>query len=202
MGPAVGDRLDKEMKRRTTFGALAVSVTVLLFCVNATAQVKMDVTSEDARKAAGQVYLDDLAVHDTALIYQNFCIKDGGLYVPGWTNPADLADTSWASTGIILRIEILPAKKIKGVWVDAAKAQHVAQGNTTASSTLNKEDYNKAVRDAVNRLFVGGDFGVNSCDDEQRQNPLRPMSLFSVESINGFTRISELLASVRSKADK
>lgn len=181
--------------------ATSAVVFGLLACVEASAQVKIDISSEDARKAAGVTYLDDLAVHDTALIYQHFCIKDGGLYVPGWTAPADLASSNHASSGIILRIEILPGKKIKGEWVDAAKAQRVAQGNSGAPAVLSKEDYNKEAREAINRLFKGGVFGVNSCDDEQRQNPLRPMSLFMVESINGFSKISELLASVK-KADK
>jgi len=103
--------------------------------------VKLDISSDQARKAAGVTTLDDLSIHDTALIYQNFCIKDGGLYVPGWTVPANLsADSpSWAASGIIRRIEILPAKTIKGLWVDAVKAQHIAQGNTTAPSVLSMD---------------------------------------------------------------
>lgn len=41
------------------------------------AQVKLDVTEPDARKAAGIVYLEDLSVNDKAFIYNDFCVKDG-----------------------------------------------------------------------------------------------------------------------------
>ncbi len=174
----------------------------LLACVDASAQVLIDISSEDARKAAEKTYLDDLAVHDTALIYEGFCIKDGGLYVPGWIEPANLAADTYAQKGIILRIEILPGKKIKGVWVDAAKAQHIAQGNAAAPDVLSKEDYNKEVIKRINGLFHGGFLGYNSCDEEQKLNTLRTMTLYAVESINGFSKISELFTSVKQKSDK
>jgi hypothetical protein len=182
--------------------ALSAFVMGLLACVDASAQVKIDISGDDARKAAGINYIDDLAVHDTALIYESYCIKDNGLYIPGWTIPADLASSTYASTGVLLRIEILPGKKIKAILVDAAKAQSIAKGNASAPAVLSKEDYNKEVRTVVNRIFDGGLFGVNSCDEEQKQNPLRTLNVYAVDSINGYSKLSDLLASVKSKADK
>jgi hypothetical protein len=41
-----------------------------------------------------------------------------------------------------------------------------------------------------------GFFGVNSCDEIQRENALRPLTVYPLESINGFTKLSDLLASV------
>ena len=129
------------LRSSKTVSAIGAIVGFLTCSINTSAQVKLDISSDQARKAAGVTTLDDLSIHDTALIYQNFCIKDGGLYVPGWTVPANLsADSpSWAASGIIRRIEILPAKTIKGLWVDAVKAQHIAQGNTTAPSVLSMD---------------------------------------------------------------
>jgi len=192
------------LRSSKTVSAIGAIVGFLTCSINTSAQVKLDISSDQARKAAGVTTLDDLSIHDTALIYQNFCIKDGGLYVPGWTVPANLsADSpSWTASGIILRIEILPAKTIKGVWVDAVKAQHIAQGNTTAPSVLSMDEYNKLVRQSINQLFAGGSFGVNDCAELQKKNLMRQMTLYAVETINGYSKISELLASVKPKSDK
>ena len=150
-----------------------IVISVMLSSVNASAQLKIDIGSEDAKKASGQTSLDDLAVHETAFIYESFCLKDGGLYVPGWTVPANLASSDiYAASGLILRIEVLPGKKIRGNWVDAANAQLVAQGKLIESS-MTKEEYSKEARLLISRIFSGF-FGVINCDDEQRQNPLRP----------------------------
>ena len=116
--------------------------------------------------------------------------------------PADLADGSFFATGIALRIEILPGKELKGIWVDAAKAQQIAKGNSKAKSVLDKDEYSKVARQHIRNIFFGGFVGTQSCDDEQRANPLRLMNLYAVESINGFSKISELLTSVKAKADK
>jgi hypothetical protein len=192
--------MSRSSKTVSTIGAI---VGFLACSINTSAQVKLDISSDQARKAAGVTNLDDLSVHDTALINENFCIKDGGLYVPGWTVPANLSDApTWAASGIILRIEILPTRKIKGVWVDAARAQHIAQGNATVSSALSTDDYNKLVRESINIIFSGGLFGVNDCDDLQRRNSMRQMTLYTVETINGYSTISELLSSVKPKSDK
>jgi hypothetical protein len=143
--------------RRTT-RIIGIVVCLVMVCATAIAQVTIDISADAARKAAGTIYLEDLAVHDTALIYENFCVKDGSLYVPGWTIPANLAADTYTASGLILRIEIMPGRKIKGTWVDAAKAQRIAKGNTDTTDVISKENYNQAVRKAIARIFDGGFF--------------------------------------------
>jgi hypothetical protein len=169
-----------------------------LIVAPAYAQVKIDVSAETARRAAKETYFDDLAVHDTALIYQSICTENDGLFVPGWTSPADLTASDYKATGVIMRVEVLPGKKLKATLIDAAQAQGIAKGHSNEPKTLSASDYNVQVINWVNRLFAGGDWGVNTCEEERRENPLRTLNLFSIESINGFTKISELLASVTS----
>jgi hypothetical protein len=167
------------------------------FCSFAQAQVAVDISSETAKRANDIKTLDDLAVNDTALLYNgSFCINDGMLYMPGWLQPADLATNNLASTGLILSVEVLPGKKLRGRFVDAAQAQKIAQGKTTEPSNMTKEEYNAEVIKSIYSLFDGGFFGTNQCEDEQKQSPLRKMNLFAVESLNGHTKISDLLASV------
>src|SRR5262249_26794956 len=89
----------------------------LFFGCSALAQMKVDIPAETARRAAKKTYVDDLAVRDTALIYQNLCVENGSLFVPGWTVPADLANSTYQQTGIILRVEVLPGKKLKGTLI-------------------------------------------------------------------------------------
>ncbi len=186
------------MTRRLTPATFAIILFSLLSGARANAQIKIDISSDDARKAANETTIDDLAVHDTAFIYANFCINNGGLYVPGWTRPANLASDTYAATGIVLRVEILPAKKLKGTWVDAAQTQLVAKGNPKSPPVLSKDTYNRHVINAINSIFSGGSWGINACDDDQRANPLRKLTLYAVDSINGFSKISELLASAQS----
>ena len=100
--------------------------------------------------------LDDLAVHDSALIYQSICIENEGLFVPGWTIPADLAAESYKATGLMLRIEVLPGKKLKAILIDAAQAQGIAKGHSNEPKTLTASDYNVEVINYVNGLFAGG----------------------------------------------
>jgi hypothetical protein len=171
----------------------------ILFTASTYAQVKIDVPADIARRAANKTYLDDLAVHDTALFYQSLCVESGSLFVPGWTPPADLANSSFPATGLIMRVEVLPGKKLKATLIDAAQAQGIARGRSNEPKALSMSDYNAAVIDYVNRLYEGGDFGVPTCEEERRLNSLRTLNLFSLESINGFTKISELLASVTAK---
>jgi hypothetical protein len=167
------------------------------FCSFAQAQVAVDISSETAKRANDIKTLDDLAVNDTALLHSgSFCINDGMLYMPGWLQPADLATNNLASTGLILSVEVLPGKKLRGRFVDAAQAQKIAQGKTTESSNMTKDEYNAEVIKSIYSLFDGGFFGTNQCEDEQKQSPLRKMNLFAVESLNGHTKISDLLASV------
>jgi hypothetical protein len=163
-------------------------------------QVKLDVTRDVARQAAGETTIDDLAVHDTAFVYRPYCIKDSALYIPGWTTPLDLAATSYDQTGTVLKIEILPGKRLKGTFVDAAQAQRVARGATNAPSSLSKEDYGRSIISTINGLFSGGAFGTNDCDEELRTNPLQKTTLYVVDSLNGFHKISELLGDALSKA--
>jgi hypothetical protein len=99
----------------------------------------------------------------------------------------------------MLRAEVLPAKKLKGTLIDAAQAQALAKGHPSAPSVLSMADYNKEVIGYVNSIYEGGLFGILSCEEECRLNVLRVLNLFSLESINGFTKLSDLLASVTSK---
>jgi hypothetical protein len=176
-----------------------IQTCAILFSAPTCAQVKIDVPAETARRAANTTYLDDLAVHDTALIYQSVCVDNGALFVPGWTHPADLASSTYAASGLILRIEVLPGKKLKAILVDAAQAQAIAKGHSNEPKTLSTSDYNSAVIAYVHRFYEGGLFGVITCEEERRLNPLRTLNLFSLENINGFVKISELLASVTAK---
>jgi hypothetical protein len=41
----------------------------------------------------------------------------------------------------------------------------------------------------VNDIYEGGFLGQASCDAERRSNPVRTLTLFNLESINGFTKI-------------
>jgi hypothetical protein len=180
--------------------AILTHASVVIFGCSALAQMKVDLPAETARRAANKTYLDDLAVRDTAFIYQNMCIDNGSLFVPGWTVPTDLANSDYKASGLILRIEVLPGKKLKGTLVDAAQAQGIAKGRTNEPKALSESAFKQAVIDYVNGLYIGGWFGVSSCEDERRANPLRTLNLFSLESINGFSKVSDLLASVTGKA--
>jgi len=185
------------MKR---FLVILIHASVAIFASSTLAQMKVDLPADTARRAAKTTYVDDLAVRDTALIYESFCIENGSLFVPGWTVPADLANSNYAASGLILRIEVLPGKKLKGTLIDAAQAQAIAKGRTNEPKTLSQEAFNDAVIAFVNRLYSGGAFGVASCEEERRTNPLRTLNLLSLESVNGFSKVSELLASVTGKA--
>jgi hypothetical protein len=192
-----------EAKMKKSYILLVTAATCLVNIVpyQAKSQVKIDISSDDARKAAAITTIDDLSVHDSALIYESYCIKDEALYVPGWTRPADLASSNYPATGLMLRIEVLPGKRLKGTLVDAAKAQQVAKGNASTTSTMSKDEYNSNIISIVNRILDGGDWGVKSCEFEKNFAPLKVMNLYSIDSINGHTKLSELLASAR-KASK
>jgi hypothetical protein len=180
-------------------GLTQASATV--FAAPTLAQMKVDLPAETVRRAAKVTYVDDLAVHDTALIYRSFCLENGSLFVPGWTEPADLANSTYTASGLMLRIEVLPGKKLKGTLIDAAQAQGIAKGRSNEPKALSQSAYNDEVIKYVNGLY-GGDlfFGVSPCEEERRTNPLRMLNLLSLESINGFTKVSELLFSVTAKA--
>jgi hypothetical protein len=173
----------------------AVAIASLL-PTSAQSQIKLDSSADAARRLAKETYIEDLAVNDAAHIYNYICIENGGLYVPGWTQPADLASSTYAQTGIILRIQILPGRKLKGTLVDAAQAQAVAKGKSNEPSSLDPAAYKMAVIDYVNGLYKGSPFGTHLCEEERQSNPQRTLTLYALDSINGFSKISDLLASV------
>jgi hypothetical protein len=181
--PSAKHRSKRMLQNLGRYCLLAVML-MACFASGAQAQMALDINSDTARRAADKKTLDDLAVNDTALLYENFCIQDNALYMPGWTQPADLATSGYPATGVMLRVEVLLGKKLRGRFVDAAQAQKIAQGNTAQSSNMSKEDYNKGVIGVIDRLFMGGAFGTQLCEEEQRQNPLRKLNLFTVESLN------------------
>jgi hypothetical protein len=176
-------------ERAMRFLRLALIQATALIAVPAFAQMKADLPADVVRHADNQTYLDDLVVNDTALIYPgSVCLDNGGLFVPGWTTPADLASTTYQASGVIMRIEVLPGKKLKGTLVDAAQAQEVAKGHSNAPRVLLQSDYNQAViHYFLSLIYTGGEFGVKPCEQERRENPLRTLNLFSLESVNGFT---------------
>jgi hypothetical protein len=180
------------------FAAIIVlSSFSVAFCDHAWAQVLIDIDSDAAKKANDIRSLNDLTVNDAALFYSgSFCVQNNMLYMPGWLQPADLAHSSYAQTGLMIRVEVLPAKKLRARFIDGAQAQEIAQGKPTAPSTMTNDEYNKAIIDTIYGWFRGGFFGTHLCEEEQRQSPLRKLNLFAVESLNGYTKISDLLASV------
>lgn len=180
---------------RTAFAALGL----FLLSQAAHAEVLIDIDAETVRKAVQETTLEDLSINDSVLIYKNFCIKDSRLYILGWTQPANLAASTYTADGVILKAIVLPGKKLRLTYVDAAQAQSVARGNTTAPAVLSTEAYKQEVRSDINRIFSGGLFGTVNCDSEQAQNPLRKMTLFDIDSLNGFTSLSALLESPQAK---
>ena len=168
-----------------------------LFAGAAQSQVKLDAPADLVRRLAKQTYLEDLAVNDTAFLYSSSCIENGALFVPGWTRPADLGASDYAQTGVIIRITVQPGKKLRATLVDAAQAQAVAKGKLNASPSLTPEAYKEAVVTYVNNIYTGGIFGPLLCEDERRMNPLRTLTLYPIESINGFSKISDLIASAK-----
>jgi len=177
-------------------GGFAVCLAVLS-SVQANAQFLVDIDSDTVKRAVGTTTLDDLSINDTALVYRDFCVRDNKLFLPGWSTLADLASSTYASTGVILKLTILPGKRAAATYVDAAQAQSVAKGNSNAPPVLAKGDYDKAVLDEIDSIYRGGLWGTLPCDQEQDANPLRPLKLLEVDTINGFKSMSELLASIK-----
>src|SRR5262249_30881890 len=119
-----------------------------------------------------------------------------GLYIASWTAPDDLAGQADDASGVVLSVEVLPSKKLRGVYVDARQAQLKARGNADAPASLSNEDYRRAVRQQISWIFEGAEFGTLSCDDVAKSNPLRTGDFYAVESLNGYTTLSQLLRSV------
>jgi hypothetical protein len=123
--------------------------------------------------------------------------KNGGLLVPGWTRPADLANSTSSARGIILKLQVLPGHRLKATYIDAAQAQNKAKGNPSAPQVLSKEQYTQEILAIIRSIYSDGPWGTLSCDEERHQDSLRDVNLFAVESINGYETLSELLASLR-----
>jgi hypothetical protein len=99
--------------------------------------------------------------------------------------------------GTILKIEVLPGKKLKATYVDATQAQKIARGQPRAVSNISKDDYNNSIIEEIDSLFDPGIFvDVRDCDELIKLNFMRPTQLYAIDTLNGFTKISELLASV------
>jgi hypothetical protein len=88
------------MKRLCTI--ILHQASASLFACEAVSQMKIDVPADTVRKLANITYLEDLSVNDTALIYQTVCVENGGLFVPSWTVPSDLAKSEYKQTGLLL----------------------------------------------------------------------------------------------------
>jgi hypothetical protein len=99
-------------------------VTLLLLCSGAHAQVQLDARLPSS---AAVVLLEDLSINDSALFYSSFCLKNGGLLIPGWRHPADLANSTSSAIGIILKLQVLPGHRLKATYIDAAQAQNKHQ---------------------------------------------------------------------------
>jgi hypothetical protein len=174
------------VSKNYALGFIATLVACGIFSISSSSQVAVDIDSETARRAANRTLLDDLSVNDNAYIYQNFCIKENVLFIPGWTTPINYTNDTHTASGIILHIRTLPGKRLTTQFVDARQVQLKAQGNPAAAAILSKDEYNKAVRDGIERIFSGGLFGTPLCDDELKANPLRKTELFAVDSLNGY----------------
>src|SRR3954470_20191834 len=173
-------------------------VTLLLLSPGAHAQVQLDARLPSS---ASVVLLEDLSINDSALFYSSFCFKNGGVLVPGWTRPADLANSTSSARGIILKLQVLPGHRLKATYVDAAQAQNKAKGNPSAPQVLSKEQYTQEILADVRSIYSEGPWGTLSCDEERHQDPLRHVNPFTIESINGYETLSELLASLRQSTE-
>lgn len=144
------------------------------------------------------MYLENLSVNDKAFIYNDFCVTDGSLYVPGWITPADVSGNEYNATGILLKIEVLSGRRLRAQFVDAAQAQSIARGNQKSPPVLDASGYKNAILAQINDLYRATIFGTVGCDELQRENTLRTLTLYSVETLNGFTKISDLLRYAKS----
>jgi hypothetical protein len=160
----------------------------------------IDIDSDTARRAANRTQIEDLSVNDTAYVSGGFCIKDGGVYIPGWVTPTDYSTATWTASGVLTQIQIVAGKRVTARFVDARQAQLKAQGNPNAAPVLSREEFNKGVIGVINEIFGGGlFFGTMTCDDVARFNPLRKLNLYAIDSFNGYKKLSQLLTSVQSK---
>jgi hypothetical protein len=178
----------------STLGRTIALLAILGCGWGAAGQVILDTDSETVRKLAGKVYLADLSVGDVAVVYNVICVKDGALYMPGWTLIHNLALDNYKGDGVAFKVSMLPANQIALVIVDERQAQLKAQGDQNAKPVLSNQEYSKALIDQINDFYDGGFLLSTSCDDLQRLNPLRKLVLYAVKTINGYSSISKLIS--------
>jgi hypothetical protein len=155
----------------------------------------VDITYEEVRRVSTTISLEDLSINDTGFLHGNFCIDNEMLYMPGWSVVQDLAGSQYDASGIMYQARVLPGRKVELRVVDAAQAQKVARGFISAEKTLDDKSFNERILSMIENLFRSSFFGSRACAAADRDNPLRDIVLFSVESINGHARMSDLLAS-------
>jgi hypothetical protein len=189
------------LKKQIFISALAALV-LSLHTTASYSQVSVDIDAETARRAVGTMFLEDLSVNDNAYIYSNLCVKDNGLYITGWTVPANHSKDTYTDSGVTLQIRVLSGRRLAVWFVDARQVQLKAQGNPSAGAVLSKEEYDKAVRRDIERIFSGDLFHTPMCDDELRSNPLRKTDLFAVDTLNGYKKLSDVLRSVSTSPSK
>lgn len=185
--------MGEEVRKRKAFIGLA---TFFGLATSSVAQVLMDAPYDRVLRANAQTTLDDLSINDTALIYRQVCLEGREMKVMGWAEPSDLANSTYNSSGILLKVTVLPGRRLRGTFVDAAQAQAIAKGNPSAPPVLSESDLKKEVREWLGQIYEGGYFGMATCEQTASENPLREMTLFTLDSLNGATTISELLDSV------
>ncbi len=184
------------------FSRLLIVLLPIMVSSPALAQVQVDIDQETASRSANRIEIRGLSVNDIAYLYSAYCIKDGGLFVTGWSIPVNYGDSTWNASGIVTQIEVLPGRKIEAKFVDARQAQLKAQGNTKYEVEMPKEEYNKLVREKVSSFFNGGFLDSSPmCDEILKANPMQKPDLFAVDSLNGFKKLSELLKSVEKMPD-
>jgi hypothetical protein len=143
-------------------------VTLLLLCPGAHAQVQLDARLPGT---AALVLLEDLSINDSALFYSSFCFKNGGLLVPGWTRPADLANSTSSAGGINLKLQVLSGHRLKAAYIDAAQAQNKSKGNPSAPQVLSKEQYTQEILAIIRSIYQAVTMfsaGVSSSSSAQR----------------------------------
>jgi hypothetical protein len=102
------------------------------------------------------------------------------------------------TTGILLKIEVLSGRRLRAQFVDATQAQSIARGNQKSSPVLDDSGYKNAILAQINDLYRTTIFGTVDCDELQRENTLRTLTLYSMETLNSFDKISDLLRYAKS----
>lgn len=176
---------------KTIIGTLALMASVVV----AQADVVLDVTYDQVKAASNSLDLGDLSVNDTAFLYNPFCFEDNKLFVPVTERPTDLAGSEYDASGIIYQVKVLPGHKLSIRIVDARQAQLIARGTVDAAPSLSQPDFNSKIVDGIEALFRDNFFSSPICAVARSKSPLIDLQLYTVESINGFNKLSDLLQS-------